>query len=166
MLFILCEGFRKSSCPVSCSCTKSRTFCNSGYWNEIPPVPVNTSTIEVSHGNFGTLKRPKVNICDLYKPLNFLHLSENGIIAIMPDAFSCMPEMLQLQITQNLLKEILPGTFSVMPKIIELDLSKNNLLPQSFFKEISTLQHIKVLRLSENKMKLDYYCINNNEDSP
>nr|XP_019924336.2 insulin-like growth factor-binding protein complex acid labile subunit [Crassostrea gigas] len=141
----------KTSCPSSCTCTKTVVDCRNKQLLGLPKkLPTNMERLYL--GNNQLYAIGKDNFC-AFPHLVELQLQNNSIASLSPFAFSgeCLPKLQTLRLENNKITVIKADTFFNLSSLVNITLTNNELAelnPRSF-EETS----LEFLHLGGNKLR-------------
>nr|CAD7256965.1 unnamed protein product [Timema shepardi] len=123
----------RGQCPVSCRCSEyaRKTLCTGSCESEFPS-GVNVNSVDFSATSFNITVLHKSDL-ERLKELTDLHLEDNNIFRIDPDAFQSLANLALLNLRKNSLHSLDVNTLLANNRLVYLDLSENANLhfPQS-----------------------------------
>ncbi|XP_052772750.1 protein slit-like isoform X2 [Mya arenaria] len=116
---------RGVTCPLECTCTRSRMDCSFKHIRSIPtPIPPSIKKLDLQGNEISIIK---TNDFKGLRHLRSLNLMKNQIQTIERGAFDDLSAMKRLRLDRNQLKHIPDLLFANMPDLQRLDLSFNRI---------------------------------------
>ncbi len=138
------------ACPSGCRCDNTRVYCDNIPLNIIPSnIPPDATYLSLAHNNIVQISAGQLNLTSL----RILHLNNNNISIIEPDAFARLESLQNLQLRQNAISVLRSGTFNNLWALTKLLIDHNRLreIPGEIFKDLGNL---KSLHLNDNELTL------------